>query len=206
VTLLLRALEARHAAGDPIRVGLVGAGFAGRGFALRLLTGLPGFHLAAIANRTIAEAERAYRDAGVDEVERVSTAAQLNRAMAAGRHAITDDPSLITGAPGIEAIVEATGEIEAGAATALRAIDAGKHVILVNAELDSVLGPILKVRADAVGVVLTDMAGDQPGVIMDLLSEVRLLGFKPILAGNIKSLLDHRRTPETQRAFAEANF
>ena len=43
------------------------------------------------------------------------------------------------------------------------------------------------------------MAGDQPAVIMDLVDEVRLLGFRPILAGNIKSLLDHKRTPETQR-------
>ena len=50
------------------------------------------------------------------------------------------------------------------------------------------------------------MAGDQPGVLMDLIDEVRLLGFRPILAGNIKSLLDHRRTPETQRGFAEAVF
>ncbi len=203
---LLRAIEARQAAGDPIRVGLVGAGFAGRGFALRVLTGLPGFRLVAVANRTIEEAERAYRDAGVDDVERVSTAAQLDRAIAAGRPAITDDPGLVTDAASVEVIVEATGEVEAGAATAVRAIDAGKHLVLINAELDSTLGPILKVRADRAGVVVTDMAGDQPGVLMDLVDEVRLLGFRPILAGNIKSLLDHRRTPETQRAFAEANF
>jgi predicted homoserine dehydrogenase-like protein len=71
--------------------------------------------------------------------------------------------------------------------------------------LDSCLGPMLKARADAAGVVLTDMAGDQPAVIMDLMDEVRLLGFRPILAGNIKSLLDHKRTPETQKAFAEAH-
>ncbi len=81
----------------------------------------------------------------------------------------------------------------------------GKHIVLINAELDSCLGPILKTRADAAGVVLTDMAGDQPAVIMDLMDEVRLLGFRPILAGNIKSLLDHKRTPETQKAFAEAH-
>ena len=54
------------------------------------------------------------------------------------------------------------------------------------------LGPILKTQADRAGVVLTDMAGDQPAVIMDLVDEVRLLGFRPILAGNIKSLLDHQ--------------
>jgi predicted homoserine dehydrogenase-like protein len=206
VSALLRAIEARHAAGDPIRVGLVGAGFAGRGFALRVLTGFPGIRLVAVANRTIAEAERAYADAGVDSVERVSSAAELDRAIAAGRPAITDDPSVITDAAGVEAIVEATGEVEAGAITAVRAIDNGKHLILVNAELDSTLGPLLKSRADRAGVVVTDMAGDQPGVLMDLVDEVRLMGFRPILAGNIKSLLDHRRTPETQRGFAEAVF
>jgi predicted homoserine dehydrogenase-like protein len=206
MSALLRSIEARHAAGDPIRVGLVGAGYAGRGFALAVLTGLPGFRLVAVANRTIEEAGRAYRDAGVDDVVRVTTAGEMERAIAAGRPAVTDDPGLVTGAGAVEAIVEATGEVEAGAATAVQAIDAGKHLVLINAELDSALGPVLKVRADRAGVVLTDMAGDQPGVLMDLIDEVRLLGFRPILAGNIKGLLDHRRTPETQRGFAEANF
>ena len=126
---------------------------------------------------------------------------------AARRHrpVITDDPSLLTDAAGIEVIVEATGEVEFGARVATRTIDAGKHLVLINAELDSCLGPILKARADAAGVVITDMAGDQPAVIMDLVDEVRLLGFRPILAGNIKSLLDHKRTPETQRGFAETH-
>ena len=96
--------------------------------------------------------------------------------------------------------------MEAGAWTAIRAIDGGKHLVLINAELDSTLGPLLKVRADRAGVVVTDMAGDQPGVLMDLFDEVRMLGFRPIMAGDIKSLLDHRRTPETQRGFAEATF
>lgn len=205
MTAVLRALEARAAAGDPIRVGLVGAGYAGRGFAARIIRRTPGIELVAIANRTIAEAERAYREAGVDASGHVSSAADLDVAIRRHRPVITDDPTVLTDAVGIEAIVEATGEVEFGAGVAVRAIDAGKHLILINAELDSCLGPLLKARADAAGVVLTDMAGDQPAVIMDLVDEVRLLGFRPILAGNIKSLLDHKRTPETQRAFAEAH-
>lgn len=204
MSAILRALEARASAGDPVRVGLVGAGFAGRGFAARVLRRTAGMHIVAIANRTIAEAERAYSDAGIEDIETVGTAADLAAAIRAGRPAITDDPTLLTGSPAIEVIVEATGEVEFGAGVATAAIDAGKHLVLINAELDSTLGPLLKVRADAAGVVITDMAGDQPAVIMDLIDEVRLLGFRPILGGNIKSLLDHRRTPETQRAFAEA--
>jgi predicted homoserine dehydrogenase-like protein len=205
MSAVLRALEARATAGDPIRVGLVGAGYAGRGFAARIIRRTPGIELVAVANRTIAEAERAYREAGVDAPGQVGSAADLDVAIRNHRPAITDDPTVLIDSAGIEAIVEATGEVEFGAGVAVRTIDAGKHLILVNAELDSCLGPLLKTRADAAGVVLTDMAGDQPAVIVDLMDEVRLLGFRPILAGNIKSLLDHRRTPETQKAFAEAH-
>jgi predicted homoserine dehydrogenase-like protein len=205
MTAVLRALEARAAAGDPIRVALVGAGYAGRGFAARIIRRTPGIELVAIANRTVAEAERAYREAGVDAPGHVSSAADLDVAIRNHRPVVTDDPTVLTGASGVEAIVEATGEVEFGAGVAVRAIDGGKHLILINAELDSCLGPLLKVRADAAGVVLTDMAGDQPAVIMDLIDEVRLLGFRPILAGNIKSLLDHKRTPATQKAFADAH-
>jgi len=205
MSAVLRALEARAAAGDPIRVGLVGAGYAGRGFASRVIKRTPGIEIVAIANRTVSEAERAYREAGVNDLATVRSAADLDAAIVRRRPVVTDDPTLLTDAAGIEAIVEATGEVEFGAGVAIRAIDGGKHLILINAELDSCLGPILKARADAAGVILTDMAGDQPAVIMDLVSEARLLGFRPILAGNIKSLLDHKRTPETQRVFAEAH-
>ncbi|MDQ6794905.1 MAG: NAD(P)-dependent oxidoreductase [Chloroflexota bacterium] len=206
MSILSRRLEERQQAGDPIRVGLVGAGFAGRGFALQTIARTPGMRLVAVANRTIDEAERAYREAGIDDVVRISNVGQLEAAIAAGRAAVCDDPEIVTSAAPIEAIVEATGTVEFGAGVAVSAIQHGKHVVLINAELDSTLGPILKVKADRAGVVLTDMAGDQPGVIADLLDEVRMLGFRPILAGNIKSLLDHRRTPDTQRGFAEATF
>ncbi len=205
MNVLFRAVEERRSAGNPIRVGLVGAGYAGRGFAARVIRRNPGLELVAVANRTIGEAERAYRDAGIDAPGHVASGADLDVAIRNRRPVVTDDPTVLTDAAGIEAIVEATGEVEFGAQVAVRAIDAGKHLILINAELDSTLGPLLKTRADAAGVVLTDMAGDQPAVIMDLVDEVRLLGFRPILAGNIKSLLDHRRTPETQKAFAEAH-
>jgi predicted homoserine dehydrogenase-like protein len=206
MSVLSRRLEERRAAGDPIRVALVGAGYAGRGFALQVINRVPGMRLVAIANRTLEGAERAYHDAGVDDFVRVSSVGDLESAIRAGRAAVSDDPDIVTAAGPVEAIVEATGTVEFGARVAVSAIENGKHVILINAELDSTLGPVLKVRADAAGVVLTDMAGDQPGVIADLLDEVRLLGFRPILAGNIKSLLDHYRTPDTQRAFAEATF
>ena len=127
MSAVLRALEARAAAGDPIRVGLVGAGYAGRGFAARIIRRTPGIELVAVSNRTIGEAERAYRDAGVDAPgpRRLGRRARRRRSATIARSSPTTRP-LLTDAAGIEAIVEATGEVEFGAGVAVRAIDAGQ--------------------------------------------------------------------------------
>ena len=198
-----KALERRQAEGNPVRVAIVGAGYMGRGAALQIISAVAGMDVVAISNRTITEAERAYRQAGVLDVETVDNVAQLERAISSGRAAITEDALLLCQADGIDAVIEATGEIEFGAQTTLKAVEHGKHVILMNAELDATVGPILKVYADRAGVVLTNADGDQPGVVMNLLRFVRTIGYNPVLAGNIKGLQDPYRTPETQRAFAE---
>ena len=72
----------------------------------------------------------------------------------------------------------------------------------MNAELDGTVGPILKVRADRAGVILTACDGDQPGVQMNLYRFVRGLGVDPLLCGNIKGLQDPNRNPTTQEGFA----
>ncbi len=198
-----KALEKRQDEGNPIRVGLVGAGYMGRGIALQIETAITGMKVAAISNRTLSEAERAYREAGVDSVKRVETVAQLEEAIANGQYAITDDALLLCRAEGVDAVIEATGEVEFGAHVTLTAIEHGKHIILMNAELDATVGPILKVYADRAGVVITNADGDQPGVVMNLFRFVKTIGYNPVLAGNIKGLQDPYRTPETQRAFAE---
>jgi predicted homoserine dehydrogenase-like protein len=197
------ALEKREREGNPIRVGLVGAGYMGRGIALQFLAPITGMRLVAIANRTVSEAERAYREAGADSIHRVESVAKLETAIQDRRFAITDDARLICEAAGIDVIIEATGEIEFGAEVVVNAINNGKHVVLLNAELDATLGPILKVHADRAGVVITNTDGDEPGVAMNLYRFVKTIGFKPLLAGNLKGMIDCRRTPETQRAFAE---
>ena len=201
-----KALQDRQAAGDPVRVGLVGSGFAGQGFVDQVTGHTPGMEISVVANRTLDGAAQAFRQIGIDDVAVVSSAAELDAAMAARRPAITDDPSLVTGCDRVEAVVEATGEIEFGSHTAIAAIENGKHLVLLNAELDCTLGPILKKKADAAGVVFTDADGDQPGVLMNLAREAEMMGFTPVVYGNIKSLLDHRRTPETQKGFAEGVF
>lgn len=204
--ILDKKLEELEKEGKPITVGLIGAGFAGRGFALQLILSEIGMRLVAISNRTISEAERAFKDAGKTNIEVVSDEKALATVIKENKRAITSDPELLCSSPDIQVIVEATGEVEFGAKVIMSAIKNKKHVVLINAELDATLGPILKHYADEVGVIYTQTDGDQPGVLMNLYRYVKSLGFKPVMAGNIKSFIDSRRTPETQKAFAESSF
>ena len=197
------ALEERERAGTPIRVALIGAGYMGRGIAYQLLTATRGMRLVVIANRTVAEAERAYREAGFPSTHSVDSAADLDDAIESGRLAVTGNALAACESTLVDVVIESTGEVEFGAEVALRAIAHGKHLVLMNAELDATIGPLLKHKADAAGVIVTNADGDQPGVIMNLYRFVRSVGFQPVLAGNIKGLQDPYRTPETQKGFAE---
>ena len=197
-----RALEKRDSENNPIRTAMIGAGFMGRGVALQILNAVQGMELAAISNRHLDGAKRAFFEAGVEEVRTVETVSQLEDAVAQGRCAITEDAMLLCQAEGIDAVVEVTGVVEFGAQAALKAIENGKHVVTMNAELDGTVGPILKVYADRAGVIFTGADGDQPGVIMNLFRFVKSIGVKPVLCGNIKGLHDPYRNPTTQEGFA----
>src|SRR5690606_6782980 len=95
------------------------------------------------------------------------------------------------------------GAIEFSTHLILKAFEHKKHVILMNAEVDGTIGPILKVYADKAGVIVTNADGDQPGVEMNLYRYVKSLGVKPVLCGNIKGLHDPYRNPTTQEGFAK---
>ena len=197
------ALERRESENKPIRIGLIGAGYMGRGIALELLTPIPGMRLVAIANRTLEEARRAYQQAGIEAIQTANSVSRLEDCVMNGQPAICQDARLLCEAEGIDIVLEVTGELEFGARIVIHAIEHGKHVVLNNAELDATLGPILKVRADQNGVVITNTDGDEPGVAMNLYRFVKTIGYRPVLAGNFKGMIDPYRTPETQKGFAE---
>ena len=197
------ALERRQQEGRPIRVVVVGAGFMGRGLVNQIVNSTPGMEVAAIVNRTVDKAERAYAEAGVSGARRVSTAAEADAAIAAGLPVVTDDYGVVVASDAVDAVVDATGAVEYGCHLALASIEHGKHVVLMNAEVDGTVGPILSERARAAGVVITGCDGDQPGVQMNLVRFVRGIGLRPLVCGNIKGLQDEYRTPTTQQAFAE---
>jgi predicted homoserine dehydrogenase-like protein len=196
------ALEKRQKENNPVRVAMIGAGFMGRGIALQIQNYVAGMELVAISNRHLDGAKRAYREAGIEQFNIVENRSQLEESIARKQYAVTEEAMLMCEAQGIDAIIEVTGAVEFGAKVALKAIEHGKHVILMNAELDGTIGPILKVYADKAGVVITNADGDQPGVIMNLYRFVQGLRIKPVLCGNIKGLHDPYRNPTTQEGFA----
>lgn len=199
---LIDALAAREAADRPVRVGVIGAGSMGRGIALQIAAFTRGLRLAGIANRTLARGLEAARFVGGEAGVVVESPAALERAIRAAQIAVTEDPHLITRCPLVDVVVEATGSLDYAARVVADAIGHGKHVVLMNAELDATVGLALQRRAESAGVVYSNADGDQPGVIMNLYRFARHIGLRPVLCGNIKGMIDRHRTPATQAAFA----
>lgn len=181
---------------------MVGAGFMGRGVADQIINRTPGMQLVAVSNRTLEGARRAYREAGVQQVEVADDAAGVARAIARGVPVVTDDALALCAADGVDVVCDVTGAVEFGAHVTLEAFAHGRHVVTMNAELDGTVGPLLKQRADAAGVVFSGVDGDQPGVEVNLHRFVRGLGLEPLVCGNIKGLQDPYRNPTTQEGFA----
>ncbi|WP_339736409.1 Gfo/Idh/MocA family oxidoreductase [uncultured Sunxiuqinia sp.] len=198
-----KALQKRHEDKNPIRVGMIGAGFMGRGIAIQICKSVPGMELVAISNRTIEKAIKAYEESGIEDIRLVDKLSDLEDNIRKGKVSVTEQPELICEAEGIDAIIEVTGTIELSAHLILKAFEHKKHVVMMNAEVDGTIGPILKKYADEAGVILTFADGDQPGVEMNLYRFVKSIGVKPVLCGNIKGLHDPYRNPTTQEGFAK---
>ena len=197
------ALKSRQELGNPVKVAMVGAGFMGWGIANQIVNYLPGMELVAVSSRNLASANKAYAEAGIFDPLEVTTQSALEDAIQAGQPAVTDNAMLLCQAEGIDALIEVTGTIEFAAGIVLEAIANGKHIVLMNAELDGTVGPILKTYADQAGVILSGCDGDQPGVEMNLFRYVQSIGLKPLVCGNIKGLQDPYRNPTTQASFAQ---
>ena len=199
------ALERRHQDGNPIKIGMVGAGDMGQGMAAVIERNMVGMRVVAIANRTVETAERVFADAGIEQTARVSDQYALDSVLARGGRAVTSDPLLLCRSAGDRGDHRVHRRGRARRRTVTEAIANRKHVMLMNAELDATVGPILKVLADRAGVVITNADGDEPSVAMNMFRFVKSIGYRPVLVGNVKGFLDHHRNPDTQKGFADAH-
>jgi predicted homoserine dehydrogenase-like protein len=197
------ALQAREADGRPIRVALLGAGFMSRGLANHIVNTTPGIRLVGVFNRHIQRAFDLCQYAGASDVAAPTTQQETDLAIREGKVVVTDDAFLLARSSGIDVLVDVTGSVEFGARVVLEAFRYKKDVVLLNAEIDATIGPILQVYARKHGAIISACDGDEPGVQVNLYRWVKGLGLTPRVIGNIKGLQDPYRNPTTQKGFAE---
>ena len=178
-------LAARLDAGKPVRVGLIGAGKFGSMF-LAQVPSIKGLEVAVIADRDIERAKAACRTVGWDP-SRIARTLFVDD----GRAACTDGR--------VEVVIEATGDPGAGIAHAIAAIEAGKHIVMVNVEADALAGAWLARKARAADVIYSMAYGDQPALIAEMVDWARSAGFEIAAAGKGTKYLPayHAVTPDS---------
>ncbi len=172
-----------------VRAALIGAGSFGRA----IVTQAPlirRLDLCAVADIHVETARAAFLQSGyaADAIAICESREAALRALEAGRVVVVGDALLLMDLP-LDVIASATRVPEAAALYAREAIAHGKHVVMIDKEADAVVGPILKRRADAAGVVYTTDDGDQPGLLMGLVAWARELGMEVLAGGDLRSAL-----------------
>jgi predicted homoserine dehydrogenase-like protein len=188
LTGLAKDLAERAKSGKPIRIGLVGCGEMGTDIVSRVAH-MQGIAIGAIAERRQGAARRAvevaFQESGHDK--EAGTAAAVSAAMAAGKIAVTDDADLVIGNDEIDVVVDATGVPAVGAEIGLKAMENGKHLVMMNVEADVTIGAYLKSEADRLGVTYSLGAGDEPSSCMELIEFVSAMGHTIVAAGKGKN-------------------
>jgi predicted homoserine dehydrogenase-like protein len=176
-----------------IRVGIVGAGSMGKGLVYQsALT--PGLACVAIADinleRTIDSIRLVNKSFRV-----VDNLSDLHDTVRQGSVAVCEDGNLVADCEMVDVFVESSSSVREGGDFSERALLTGKHLVLMNAEVDLIFGPYLMALADREGVAYTSCDGDQHGVIKHLVDDLRLWGFDLVMTGNIKGFLDRYSNP-----------
>jgi predicted homoserine dehydrogenase-like protein len=177
-------LRKRQEAGNPVRVGVIGAGMYGSQY-LTQARFVPGIKLVAVCGRHLDKAQKHCVMAGwsADDLAMVTSASAINDVARKGKVALVADAQELLQAE-LDVVLDITGVPETGVEMAWNAIQNGKHIIMVNVEADVLAGMALKQEADKKGVVYSLGYGDQPALICDLVDWARTSGFDVISCGN----------------------
>lgn len=176
-----------------IPIAIVGTGAMGKGL-LYQSTITPGIRCVAIADVRIDAAIAAATHTG-RPYRVVSSLAEMHGAIAEGAIAVADDGDLLARCELADALVEASSSITPAARFSITALEHGKHLVLMNSEIDLVFGPYLLELARRQRVTYSSCDGDQHGVIRRLVDELQLWGLELVMGGNIKGFLDRYSDP-----------
>lgn len=193
---LYARLQQRAAAGQPLRVGMIGAGKFGSMY-LSQVPRTPGIHLVGIADLSPDRARAALRNVGWKD--EAFAARSLDEAARLGNTAIIDDNMALIASPHVDIVIDSTGNPAVGIAHVLACCEHRKHIVMVNVEADALAGPLLKRRADEAGIVYSLAYGDQPALICEMVDWARAAGLRVVAAGKGTKYLPsyHASTPDT---------
>jgi predicted homoserine dehydrogenase-like protein len=186
--------------GRPLRIGLVGAGQMGRGFAAQLLR-MPGISLSAVLDVDRTRAEEALGQAGIVP-DKATTTDAAAIAIENGASVALGGADEIAALP-LDIVVEATGVPAVSARTAVQVLAAGKGFATLTVESDVTIGKYLAQIAKESGGIYSVCRGDEPVETKILVDFARDLNFEVIAAGKGKNNpLDTSATPDTLAAEA----
>ena len=188
LTGLAKDLAAKAESGRPIRIGLVGAGEMGTDIVSRVAL-MDGIEIGAISELKAGAASKSVEIAygSTDRVQEVASSDTANAAMEAGKIAVTDNVDALLEAGLIDVVVDATGVPAVGAEIGLRAMERGKHLVMMNVEADITIGAYLRAEAERLGVIYSLGAGDEPSSCMELIEFVSAMGHRIVSAGKGKN-------------------
>lgn len=191
-------LKERANEGNPIRIGLIGCGEMGTDIVTQVAR-MPGLEIGAIAENRSNNAFDAVKLAGgyPNGAKNADTHSQITAAIEAGSVAISSDAMEVATHPMVDIVIDATGKPGVGAEIGLGAMEAGKHLVMMNVEADVTIGALLRREAERLGVIYSLGAGDEPSACIELIDFVTALGFPIVCAGKGKNNpLNHDATPD----------
>jgi predicted homoserine dehydrogenase-like protein len=193
---LHKLLQQRVAEGNPVRVGMIGAGKFGSMY-LSQAARTPGIHVLGIADLNPQRARESLLRVGwkLEQFE----ASSFAQAIRSGTTFVSDDAIALIRNRSIDVVIDATGSPSAGIAHVLACCEHKKHIVMVNVEADALAGPLLAHLAAEAGIVYSLAYGDQPALICEMVDWARAAGFEVIAAGKGTKYLPayHASTPDT---------
>lgn len=167
----------------PVETCVVGTGSFGQSFLFQAQR-VPLMNARIAVDLTAESAASGLKIAGLEprRIHICTSTADARTAWDRGDYIAASDLAVVADLP-FDVVVEATGQPIAAARHALLTIEAGKHLALVTKELDSVVGPGLKALAEEKGQIVTTVDGDQPSLLIGLVTWAEVMGFDISAAG-----------------------
>lgn len=169
---------------DAVNVGVIGTGAYGTAVVTQGMY-TPRMHILAIADIDREKARAVLAQAGVpgDGLAYCANLREAEEAVGMGKRVYTDNSAIIPLLSRIDVVCDSTGNPEAAAQNILAAINNKKHVAVVTKDCDVCVGPLLRRKAEAQGVVYTPVDGDQHGLLIQLYGWAKSIGLSVLCGG-----------------------